>query len=434
MGSPARIIVVGSGSREHALGSALVASGHRVVTAPGNAGTAAIGRNAPVRPDDVAGLVDLAVHEEADLVVVGPELPLTLGLVDALGARGILAFGPTRAAARLEGSKAFMKRFCQRHGIATAPFAVFDDPDAAERHVRAARHPPVVKADGLAAGKGVVVADTADEACAAIDRFVRKRELGDAGANVVLEERLPGEEASFHVVCDGTRAVPLSPAQDHKRVADGDRGPNTGGMGAYAPAPVVTAEVHERVMREIVDPTLRGMAAEGMPFRGVLFVGLMIEAGTPRVLEYNVRFGDPEATVLVPTYDGDWFELLQASARGDLSGVRPRPRPAGAGGAALSVVMAAEGYPGKPRTGDRITGLDAPLPEGAFVMHAGTARADDGSIVTNGGRVLTVGACAPTLEDAARLAYDVVGRIHWEGEHHRRDIGGRALISRKDGP
>jgi phosphoribosylamine---glycine ligase len=430
MGSGARVIVVGSGSREHALGSAFVAGGHHVVTAPGNAGTEAIGRNAPVPYDDVAGLVDLAVHEKADLVVVGPELPLTLGLVDALAARGILAFGPTRAAAQLEGSKAFMKRFCQRHAIATAPFAVFDDPDAAERHVRAAGRPLVVKADGLAGGKGVVVADTEDEACAAIDRFARRRELGDAGATVVLEDRLVGEEASFHVVCDGTRAVPLSAAQDHKRVTDGDRGPNTGGMGAYAPAPVVTPQVHERVMREIVDPTLRGMAAEGFPFRGVLFVGLMIDAGTPRVLEYNVRFGDPEATVLVPTYDGDWFELLEASARGDLSAVRPLA----ARGAALSVVMAAAGYPGKPRTGDRINGLEAPLPDGAFVMHAGTARGSDGSVVTNGGRVLTVGARAATLEAAARIAYDLVGRIHWAGEHHRGDIGGRALNpSRKDG-
>ena len=430
MGSGARIVVVGAGSREHALGSTLVAGGHRLVTAPGNAGTAAFGRNAPVGPDDIGGLVELAVAEKADLVVVGPELPLTSGLVDALAARGILAFGPTRAAARLEGSKAFMKRFCQRHAIATAPFAVFDDPDGAERYVRAAGRALVVKADGLAAGKGVVVADTVDEACAAIDRFARRRELGDAGATVVIEERLAGEEASFHVVCDGSRAVPLSPAQDHKRVADGDRGPNTGGMGAYAPAPVVTAEVHERVMREIVEPTLRGMAAEGMPFRGVLFVGLMIDAGEPRVLEYNVRFGDPEATVLLPTYDGDWFELLEAAARGDLSAVRPRA----ARGAALSVVMAADGYPGRPRTGDRITGLDAPLPAGAFVLHAGTATTPDGAIVTSGGRVLTVGARAPTLEEAARLAYDVVGRIHWEGEHHRTDIGRSALSPPKGGP
>jgi phosphoribosylamine--glycine ligase len=423
MGSAARIVVVGAGSREHALGAVLAAGGHRVVTAPGNAGTAAIGRNAPVQADDVAALVALAAHEEADLVVVGPELPLTLGLVDALSARGIRAFGPTLAASRLEGSKSFMKRFCERHHIATASFGVFTDPDAAEQHARAVARPPVVKADGLAGGKGVVVADTVDEACDAIDRFMRKRELGDAGTTVVLEERLAGEEASFHVVCDGERAVPLAAAQDHKRVGDGDRGPNTGGMGAYAPAPVVTPQVHERVMREIVAPTLKGMADEGNPFRGVLFVGLMIEAGTPRVLEYNVRFGDPEATVLVPTYDGDWFELLDAAARGDLSTVSPRA----ARGAALSVVMASAGYPGKPRTGDAIDGLGAPLPPGGFILHAGTAPSPAGAVVTSGGRVLTVGARASTLEDAARIAYELVGRIHWEGEHHRSDIGRRAL-------
>jgi phosphoribosylamine--glycine ligase len=430
MQSRARIIVVGGGSREHALGAAFAVAGHEVITAPGNAGTRAVGRDAPVAADDVAGLVELAVHEKADLVVVGPELPLTLGLVDALALRGVAAFGPTRAAARLEGSKAFMKRFCRRHGIPTAAFAVFDDPDAAERHVRAAGRPLVVKADGLAAGKGVVVPDTVDETCVAIDRIARRREFGDAGATVLLEERLAGEEASFHVVCDGTRAVALAAAQDHKRVSDGDRGPNTGGMGAYAPAPVVTPEVHERVMREIVDPTLRGMAAEGAPFRGVLFVGLMVDAGVPRVIEYNVRFGDPEATVLVPTYDGDWFELLEAASRGDLSAVRPRP----ARGAALSVVMASAGYPGKPRIGDRITGLDVPLPAGAFVLHAGTARRADGSVVTNGGRVLTVGAHAPTLEQAARIAYDAVDRIHWDGEHHRKDIGQRALLAPPGAP
>ena len=276
-----------------------------------------------MRADDGSGLVDLAVSEKADLVVVGPELPLTLGLVDALEARGIVAFGPKQHAARLEASKAFMKRFCRRHGIPTAGFEVFDAADAAQAHLRAVGRPLVVKADGLAAGKGVVVPDTVDEACAAVDRFVRRRELGDAGATVVLEERLPGEEASFHVVCDGSRGVPLAPAQDHKRVGDGDRGPNTGGMGAYAPAPVVTPEVHRRVMREIVEPTLAGMAAEGAPFRGVLFVGLMIEAGVPRVLEFNVRFGDPETAVLVPTYAGDWFELLDGAARGRLSAGRP---------------------------------------------------------------------------------------------------------------
>jgi phosphoribosylamine--glycine ligase len=418
-----RVVIVGSGAREHALATAIALGGHQVVVAPGNAGTASVARNVEVRSDDVPRLVELAVAEQADLVVVGPERPLTLGLVDALFARGLRAFGPTRAAAQLEGSKAFMKRFCDRHRIPTAPFAVFDDPHEAERHVRSAPRPLVIKADGLAAGKGVVVSDSAEEGCFAIDRMMRQREFGDAGRTLVIEERLLGQEASFHVVCDGTRAVSLAPAQDHKRVRDGDRGPNTGGMGAYAPAPVVTSAVHERVMREIVEPTLAGMAAEGAPFRGVLFVGLMIDDGVPQVLEYNVRFGDPEATVLVPTYGGDWFELLDSAARGDLSRTPAPP----SNRAALSVVMAAAGYPASPRGGDRIDGLDAALAPGAFIYHAGTKRAPDGSFVTHGGRVLAVGASAPTLEDAARLAYDAVARIRWDGEHHRSDIGGRAL-------
>jgi phosphoribosylamine--glycine ligase len=419
----AHVLVVGGGAREHAFASALSASGHRVTTAPGNAGTAAVGDNADVKADDVEGLVALAVRLGVDLVFVGPELPLTHGLVDALQARGVRAFGPSRAAAQLEASKAFMKRFCARHGIPTAGFEVFTDADAAERHVRSLGRPLVVKADGLAAGKGVVVPATVDETCAAIDRMLRTREFGPAGATVVLEELLPGEEASFHVVCDGTRGIPLVAAQDHKRVFDGDRGPNTGGMGAYAPAPLVTAEVQARVMREIVEPTLAGMAAEGTPFRGVLFVGLMIERGVPRVVEFNVRFGDPEATVLVATYDGDWFELLDASARGDVSGIALRP----ARGAALAVVMAAEGYPASPRTGDRIEGLGGPIPDGGFVLHAGTSRGADGAVVTSGGRVLAVGARASTLEQASAVAYGLVARIHWRGEHHRRDIGHRAL-------
>lgn len=416
-------MIVGSGSREHALATAIVAGGHRVSVAPGNAGTQRVGENLPLRSDDIGGLVDRAVADRVDLVVIGPEMPLALGLVDALIRRGVRAFGPSRAASRLESSKAFMKRFCERHGIPTASFAVFDDADAADRHARAARRPLVVKADGLAAGKGVVVADTIDESSSAIDRMMRKGQFGDAGRTVVLEERLAGEEASFHVVCDGSRAVALAPAQDHKRVGDGDTGPNTGGMGAYAPAPIVDSVVHDRVMREIVRPTLEGMAAEGSPFRGVLFVGVMIDAGVPRVLEFNVRFGDPETTVLVPTYGGDWFDLLDRAARGDLSGVQaPPPK-----GAALSVVMAAAGYPDTVRTGDRIVGLDQPMPDGAWVMHAATMCAPDGSIVTAGGRVLAVGAHAPVLRDAALAAYDAVARIHWPGEHHRRDIGGRAL-------
>jgi phosphoribosylamine--glycine ligase len=423
MSKGACVVVVGGGAREHALGSALSASGHQLVFAPGNAGTAAIGRNVELAASDVPGLVDLAVGERASLVVVGPEVPLTLGLVDALEARGVSAFGPTRSAARLEGSKVFMKRFCERNGIRTAPFAVFDDPDAADRYVREVGRPLVVKADGLAAGKGVTVAATVDEALGAIDTIMRKREFGEAGRWVVIEERLVGEEASFHVVSDGANAVVLAAAQDHKRVADGDRGPNTGGMGAYAPAPVVDAGVHERVMREIVRPTLDSMVREGAPFRGALFVGLMIDAGVPSVLEYNVRFGDPETTVLVPTYAGDWFELLSAAATGDVSRITTKPPQ----GSALAVVMAAAGYPSSPRAGDAIEGLDAPMPPGVFVRHAGTRLAPDGRIVTAGGRVLAVGAHGETLRQAAATAYDAVSRIHWLGEHHRNDIGRRAL-------
>lgn len=431
----ARILIVGGGAREHALGDGLLrgasrplASGnvvHELLFAPGNAGTAAIGENVPVAASDVAGLVELAADKKVDLVVVGPELPLTLGLVDALSARGIAAFGPSRSAARLEGSKAFMKDICKRAGVPTADFAVFDDAEAAKTHVRALGRPLVVKADGLCAGKGVVVASSVDETCEAIDRMLVARELGDAGAVIVVEELLPGEEASFHVVCDGSRALPLASAQDHKRVFDGDRGPNTGGMGAYAPAPIVTPEVQAEVMRTVVEPTLRTMESLGAPFRGVLFVGLMIDRGKPRVLEFNVRFGDPETVVLVPLLDGDWFSLLDGAARGDLSTFSATTR----AGAALAVVMAAERYPASPSIGDRIEGLNAPLPDGAYVVHAGTKREGD-SIVTAGGRVLTVGAHAESLTQAHALAYEAVSHIGWRGEHHRSDIGHRALVRR----
>ena len=424
----ARVLVVGGGAREHAIASELAREGCSVIVAPGNAGTRAVARNEAARADDVASIVSLAERESVDLVVVGPELPLTLGAVDALSAKGILAFGPSRAAARLEGSKAHMKRFCTRHGIPTAAYEIFDDASAAERYVRAANRPLVVKADGLAAGKGVVVAGDADEALMAIDRIMRKRELGEAGATVVIEEILPGEEASFHVVCDGTRFVALAPAQDHKRVFDGDRGPNTGGMGAYAPAPVVTRAVDEQVRRAIVEPTLAGMEKDGTPFRGVLFVGLMIDAGVPRVLEYNVRFGDPETAVIVPLLAAQTslFRLLDGAARGDLrASIDDLAAHSTPEGSALCVVMAAEGYPATPSTGDEIFGLEARVAEGAYVLHAGTALRD-GAVVTAGGRVLAVGARARTLEDAATIAYRTVDAIHWRGEHHRRDIGHRA--------
>ncbi len=424
----ARVLVVGGGAREHAIAWQLGREGCEVIVAPGNAGTSAVARNAAVRVDDVDAIVALASRERVSLVVVGPELPLTLGVIDALLAKRIAAFGPSRDAAQLEGSKAHMKRFCTRHGIPTAAYEVFDDADAAEAYVRAANRPLVVKADGLAAGKGVVVAGDSDEACAAVDRFMRKRELGDAGKTIVIEEILAGEEASFHVVCDGTRFVALEAAQDHKRVFDGDRGPNTGGMGAYAPAPIVTSEVREKVLSTIVTPTLAGMEKDGTPFRGVLFVGLMIDAGEPRVLEYNVRFGDPETSVIVPLLAARTrlFDLLNGAALGDL---RPSIADLAAhpshGESALCVVMAAESYPATPRTGDAIAGLDAPLDDAAYVFHAGTALRD-GAVVTAGGRVLTVGARAQTLDEAAAKAYRAVDAIRWRGEHHRRDIGHRA--------
>jgi phosphoribosylamine--glycine ligase len=419
-----RVLLVGSGAREHALARAIAVAGADVWIAPGNAGTLGVGRNVAVRSDDVNGLVALALRERVDLVVVGPELPLTLGLVDALAAKGVLAFGPTRAAAQLEGSKAFMKRFLKRHGIPTAPFEVFDDPAAAEGYVRARACPLVVKADGLAAGKGVVVASSTDEALEAIRRIMRERVFGEAGATVVIEDVLPGEEVSFHVVADGERFVALAPAQDHKRVGDGDRGPNTGGMGAYAPAPLVTPALHARIVDTLLAPTLEGLAREGCAFRGALFAGLMIDGQEPRVLEFNVRFGDPEATVLVPLYEGDWLALLEGAARGELPVAASAATPSGA---ALAVVMAAEGYPSSPRMGDAIEGLGGALEPGAFVFHAGTAAGEGGAVVTAGGRVLTVGGHAATLEDAARIAYRAASGIHFRGEHHRSDIGHRAF-------
>lgn len=423
-GDSKRILIVGSGAREHALARALAS--HDLLVAPGNTGTALLGRNVPVRATDVAALVRLAEEQRVDFVVVGPEAPLTLGLVDALQEKQIAVFGPSQKAARLEGSKVFSKEFLRRHRIPTADFTIFDDPEQAKAYVRAAARPLVVKADGLCAGKGVVVAATTDEALGAIEAMMVSRVFGDAGARVVIEELLEGEEASFHVICDGTRGVPLVAAQDHKRAFDGDRGPNTGGMGAYAPAPVVTTSVQSAIMRTIVEPTLAGMAAEGNPFRGVLFVGLMIHQGVPRVIEFNVRFGDPEITVLVPMFEGDWLALLESAALGDLRTIATGTKK----GAALAVVMAAEGYPANPTSGDVIEGLDVSIPDDAFVLHAGT-REESGRTVTAGGRVLTVGAWGPSFEAAREAAYAAVERIHFRGEHHRTDIGYRAMASRR---
>lgn len=419
-----KVLVVGSGAREHAMAWKLAQSPQveEVIAAPGNAGIAEVARCFAVGAEDVPGIVSLARDEEVGLVVIGPEAPLVLGLADALREAGIPTFGPSREAARLEGSKVLSKELMAEAGIPTAGFRVFDDADAAEAYVREAARPLVVKADGLAAGKGVIVAADTAEALDAVRTIMRERAFGDAGARVVIEEVLRGPEVSYHVVCDGTRYVALAAAQDHKRLGDGDRGPNTGGMGAYSPPPPVTPEVERAILTRCVEPTLAAMRARGTPFVGALFVGLMIVDGEPIVLEYNVRFGDPETEVLMARWQGDVLPLFLGAAKGDLSGVRP----SAAAPAALCVVLAAHGYPGTPRKGDPIEGLeDAGALEGVEVFHAGT-RADGDRVVTSGGRVLTVTAIGDDVDDAAVRAYAAVDRIRFEGAQHRRDIGWQA--------
>ncbi len=414
-----KVLVIGSGAREHALAWKLSQSARvqMVYVAPGNGGTAADPnlRNVPIA--DPAALADFAAAEKMALTVVGPEAPLAAGVVDLFKARGLRIFGPTKAAAQLESSKAFAKEFMQRHGIPTALYASFTD--AAEAHAHVKRHgaPIVVKADGLAAGKGVVVATTPDEAHAAIDTM-----LAVPGGRVVIEEFMEGEEASFIVVCDGQHVLPLATSQDHKRIFDGDRGPNTGGMGAYSPAPVVTPNVHAKVMQEIVLPTVAGMAKEGMPFTGFLYAGLMIDArGQPRTVEFNARLGDPEAEVILMRLKSDLFDLLMHAAEGtlDQAEVQYDRR------VALGVVMAAAGYPGTPRQGDPITHLP-PAREDLMVFHAGT-KAADGHVLTAGGRVLCVTALADSVRLAQQRALDVVRQVRFDGAQWRNDIGHRAI-------
>ena len=419
-----KVLVIGSGAREHALAwrigeSPLVT---HVFVAPGNAGTTRVGTNVDIASDNVDALVSFARKEGVGFVVVGPKAPLVAGVVDAMNSVGILAFGPSKAAAELEGSKIASKEFMARHGVPTAGFRVFDDAHAADEYIRNAGRPLVVKADGLAAGKGVVVASHADEAHAAIDAMMRKRVFGDAGARVLIEETLRGEEVSFHVVSDGERCIALAAAQDHKRLMDGDRGPNTGGMGAYSPPPVFTKDIEAKVMERVVAPTLAGMRSEGRPFRGALFAGLMIEHGEPMVLEYNVRFGDPECEALMARFSGDVMPLLLGSARGDLRDVTL----AWNDGASLCVVLAAGGYPASVQKGAPIRGLAAAeCREHVRVFHAGT-RIEGEDVVTSGGRVLTVCASGPTLDAAAERAYGAVDAIAFDGMQLRRDIGWRA--------
>jgi len=420
-----RILVVGSGGREHSLCWAISASPlcDKLFCAPGNPGIAALAECLPVGAEDIAGIVALAKREKIDFVVVGPEAPLVAGIVDRLAEAGIPAFGPMAAAAQLEGSKGFMKDFCARAGVPTAEYRRFTDAAAARAYIREKGTPIVVKADGLAAGKGVVVAATLDEALAAIDDAMVAGRFGKAGAEVVVEEFLDGEEASFFALCDGEHALSFGAAQDHKRVGDGDTGPNTGGMGAYSPTKLVDAAMEKRIMDEIVLPTVKGMAKEGAPFKGVLFAGLMIGKAGPKLIEFNVRFGDPECQTLMLRLKSDLLPALIASQQGELKRFDLRWRD----DTAICVVMAAEGYPNTPKKGTQISNLDAAGKlDGVTIFHAGT-KADGAKIVADGGRVLGVCAIGATAKDAQSRAYKAVDAIDWPGGFCRRDIGWRVL-------
>lgn len=428
-----KVLVIGNGGREHALAWKLAQSARvqTVFVAPGNGGTArdpAL-RNVPLSMTDLPALADFAEAEKIALTVVGPEAPLAAGVVDLFRSRGLRIFGPTRAAAQLESSKAFAKEFMGRHGIPTAAHATFEDAAQAHAYVDAQGAPIVIKADGLAAGKGVVVAMTLQEAHAAIDHTLPAHQ---PGARVVIEEFMDGEEASFIVASDGRHVVALATSQDHKRLLDGDQGPNTGGMGAYSPAPVVTPEVHARAMRDIVLPTIAGMAAEGHPFTGFLYAGLMIDhRGQPKTVEFNARLGDPEAQVLLMRLKSDLLDLLWQATEGTLDQVELQwDRQV-----ALGVVMAAQGYPAQPRRGDLITGLpptgaDPSAASGVQVFHAGTEPGSDGSALTSGGRVLCVTALGDSVRMAQQHAYEALAPIRFAGAQWRRDIGHRAVRPR----
>lgn len=418
-----RILVIGGGGREHALvwKLSLSAEVSKIYCAPGNAGIARLAVCVPLRVEDVAGLAAFAEKEAIDFTMVGPELPLALGIVDTFRARGLAVCGPEARAAELEASKSFAKDFMKKYQIPTAEYRTFSSASEAAQHVRTRGTPLVIKADGLAGGKGVILARTEKEALEAIDLIMVKRTFQKAGDKVVIETLLEGEEASFMVFTDGKTVVPLPTSQDHKAVFDGDQGPNTGGMGAYSPAPVVTPQLTEKIMRTVMIPTIQGMEAEGRTYRGILYAGLMIREGEPQVLEYNVRLGDPETQPLLVRMRSDLLPVLEATTQGTLAGVRVEwdERPA------VCVVMASAGYPGDYASGKEIYGLDTAQPEEVQVFHAGTTLRD-GKTVTSGGRVLGVTALGSTLETAISNAYAAVAQITWEGVHFRRDIGAKA--------
>ena len=421
-----KVLIVGGGGREHALAWKCAQSPRvsQVFVAPGNAGTALEPnvRNVDIPADDLKALLEFSAREDVDLTIIGPEGPLVGGIVDLFAAAGRACFGPSSAAARLEGSKSFSKNFLKRHGIPTAGYATFDADTFDPAYVRAQRLPVVVKADGLAAGKGVVICDTHESAIAAATDMLGGS-FGNAGSTVVIEEFLTGEEVSFIVIASGETVLPLATSQDHKRRDDGDQGPNTGGMGAYSPAPIVTPDLHARIMREVIEPTLRGLRADGTPYLGFLYAGLMIAAdGTPNVLEFNCRFGDPETQPILMRLQSDLVELCEAALAGTLDRADARWDPR----AALGVVMAAGGYPGAYGQGDAISGLDAAAALPGKVFHAGT-RAQGAQIVTAGGRVLCTVGLGSTVAAAQAQAYELVRAIHWNLVQYRRDIGFRAI-------
>jgi phosphoribosylamine--glycine ligase len=429
---PYKVLVIGGGGREHALAWKCAQSPRvsEVLVAPGNAGTAREPRvrNVPIDAGQLEALADLAAREGVALTIVGPEVPLVAGIVDVFETRGLPCFGPRKAAAQLEGSKAFTKEFLQRHGIPTAAYRKFTRASFDGAWLAAQRAPIVVKASGLAAGKGVVIAQSGPEAVAAAEAMLAGR-FGAAGEQIVVEEFLQGEEASFIVMCDGQHVLPMASSQDHKRLGDGDAGPNTGGMGAYSPAPVVTAAVHARIMREVIEPTVRGLASDGMPFTGFLYAGLMIDAtGAPRVIEYNVRFGDPETQPVLARLKSDLTVLCEAALAGRLDAVTAEWDPR----AALGVVIAAQGYPDEPRKGDVIEGLERTGALPGKLFHAGTAMRGD-KVVTAGGRVFCAVGLGATVRAAQREAYALVDAVRFDGAQARRDIGHRAIAREQQG-
>lgn len=423
-----QVLVIGGGGREHALAwkASQSASVEKVYCVPGNPGIAQIAECAKLDISDNEALVSFAQEHKIDLTIVGPEVPLANGIVDAFRSQGLAIFGPTQAAAQIEGSKSFAKDLMKKYHIPTAKFEVFTEVEAAKAYIVEQGAPIVIKADGLAAGKGVVVAMTLDEALEAVDMMMCDNAFGNAGAQVVIEEFLSGEEASILTFCDGTTIVPMISSQDHKRAYDNDEGPNTGGMGTYAPAPVVTADVLARVQKEILEPTVAAMKAEGMPYTGCLYAGLMITEDGPKVIEFNARFGDPETQVVLPLLDSDMVEVMMACVNGNLADLDIQWK----NDAAVCVVMAAGGYPQSYNKGDVITGLDTAAQQGAIVFHAGTAQ-DGDNIVTNGGRVLGVTALGSDIQQAVDNAYRAVKAIHFDNVHYRNDIAYRAIARLK---